>query len=309
MDALHTVRPYKDTTVALMLEAQRRGYRVGACEPGALWLDGHVPWAEVQWLRLADVDEGWYEVIGDDRRRLTDFDRVLMRKDPPFDSRYLNATYMLELAERLGVQVCNRPRALRDANEKLAALWFPDWIPETRVSARPGLLRDFVAATGRVVVKPLDGMGGRSIFMTGPDDPNLNVILETLTAEGRQAVMAQRYLPAIRDGDIRVLLVDGQPVPYVLARIPGEQDFRGNLARGGRGEPRPINDDERAIAAAVGPELRRRGIWLAGIDVIGDRLTEVNVTSPTCVRELERAFGINICAGLFDVLEGLRQNA
>lgn len=303
MDPLATLKPHKDTTVALLLEAQRRGYALAVCTPQDMWLDNERPWAQVHSITVRDQQSDWYELGDSARFGLHAFDLILMRKDPPFDSAFLHATYMLELAEMQGALVCNRPQALRDANEKLAALWFPQWIPETTVASRADILRAFVQAHENCVLKPLDGMGGRSIFKTHGDDPNLNVIIETLTAEGRTAIMAQRYLNAISDGDIRVLLVAGKPIPYVLARMPGKTDFRGNLARGGSGVPRPINADELAIAAAVGPELLRRGIWFAGIDVIGDRLTEVNVTSPTCVRELEREYGINICSDLYDVLE------
>jgi len=303
MDPLTAIKPHKDTTVALLLEAQRRGYALSVCTPGEIWLHNARPAARVAMLRVSDSDSDWYEVLARKRVELTAFDLIMMRKDPPFDSAYLHATYMLDLAAHQGVPVCNRPQALRDANEKLAALWFERCIPETLVASQADLIREFVSAQRECVLKPLDGMGGRSIFKTSADDPNLNVIIETLTAEGRQAIMAQRYLEAISDGDIRVLLIGGQAVPYVLARIPGKQDFRGNLARGGSGVPRPINAAEQAIADAVAPELLRRGIWFAGIDVIGDRLTEINVTSPTCVRELEREYGINICADIYQVLE------
>lgn len=303
MDPLTAVKPYKDTTVALLLEAQRRGYALSMCTPAEIWLHNASPAAGVGQLRVCDQDSDWYEVRERRRVELTEFDLIMMRKDPPFDSAYLYATYMLELAEQQGVVVCNRPQALRDANEKLAALWFARFVPETLVTAQADLLREFVSSQQHCVLKPLDGMGGRSIFKTSADDPNLNVIIETLTAEGRQVIMAQRYLQAISAGDIRVLLIGGKAVPYVLARMPGKQDFRGNLARGGKGVPRPINATEQAIADAVGPELLRRGIWFAGIDVIGDRLTEVNVTSPTCVRELEREYGINICADIYQLLE------
>jgi len=303
MDPLASIKPYKDTTVALLLEAQRRGYALSVCTPADIWLRNASPAAMVSSLRVSDEDSDWYAVTDRQRLALTSFDLIMMRKDPPFDSAYLHATYMLELAEQQGVPVCNRPQALRDANEKLAALWFPGCIPETLVATRAERIREFVIEQQDCVLKPLDGMGGRSIFKTSALDPNLNVIIETLTADGRQAIMAQQYLQAIKDGDIRVLLIGGKPVPYVLARMPGKQDFRGNLARGGSGVPRAINTAEQAIAELVGPELLRRGIWFAGIDVIGDRLTEVNVTSPTCVRELEREYGINICADLYQLLE------
>jgi len=226
-----------------------------------------------------------------------------MRCDPPVDDGYVYATMMLDRAEAHGARVVNRPSALRNFNEKLAITQFPALMPRTRVAADPGVLREFVADQGKAILKPLDGMGGRGIFMTGMDDPNLNVILETLTADATRPAMAQEFLPGISDGDKRILMVHGEPVPYVLARIPDGADFRGNLARGGRGEGQPISDEEMHIARTVGPALVQNGIELAGLDVISGRLTEINVTSPTCVRELDAQFGINISAMLFDALE------
>lgn len=303
MDSPATIKPYKDTTVAMLIEAQRRGYQCMIAEAGQMWLENADAHTTAHPVKVRDQDEHWYTLGESQTLALSDFDLILMRKDPPFNMDYIYATYMLELAERQGVLVVNRPQALRDANEKLAALWFPDWVPDTLVSGRAERIREFVEHQGRCVLKPLDGMGGQSIFMTATDDPNLNVIIETLTDEGRERIMAQQYLEAIRDGDLRVLLVAGEPVPYMLARIPGEKDFRGNLARGGRGEPRELGAVERKLALSVGPELLRRGILFAGIDIIGGKLTEVNVTSPTCVRELDRAYDINICADLFNAIE------
>jgi glutathione synthase len=226
-----------------------------------------------------------------------------MRTDPPVDGEYLYDTQVLALAQDAGVLVVNDPRGLRDLNEKLATLLFPHCCPPTRVARDPAELRAFVDEQGQVVCKPLDGMGGRSIFRTATDDPNLNVILETLTGNGRRMAVAQRYLPEIVDGDKRILLVDGEPVDYCLARIPQGDEFRGNLAAGGRGEGRPLSERDRWIAAQVGPEMKRRGMVFVGLDVIGDYLTEVNVTSPTCIRELDAQFGINIASILFDAIE------
>jgi len=228
---------------------------------------------------------------------------VRMRKAPPVDGEYLYDTHILDLAQRAGAQVVNNPQGLRDFNEKLAAQLFPQCCPPTRISRDPAELKAFVAEQGRVVLKPLDGMGGRSIFLSQAGDPNLNVILETLTEGGRKLALAQRYIPDISEGDKRILLVDGEPVDYCLARIPQGDEFRGNLAAGGRGVGRPLSARDRWIAAQVGPEMRRRGMRFVGLDVIGDYLTEVNVTSPTCVRELDAQFGINIASLLFDAIE------
>jgi len=234
---------------------------------------------------------------------------VLMRTDPPVDADYLHDTHILSLAQSEGVLVVNDPQGLRDLNEKLAALLFPQCCPPTLISRNAAELRAFVAEQGHCVLKPLDGMGGRSIFQARAGDANLNVILETLTENGQHLALAQRYLPEIRDGDKRILLVDGEPMPYCLARIPQGDEFRGNLAAGGRGEGRPLSERDRWIAAQVGPELKRRGMMFVGLDVIGDYLTEVNVTSPTCVRELDHEFGLNIAATLFDAIEARRARA
>jgi len=304
MDDLAQIKPFKDTTFALMLEAQRRGLPVAYAGEGDLWLDGGACMADLRQVRLHDRSSDWFEVESTTQRALGHGDLVLMRCDPPVDDGYLYATMMLDRAAAGGARVVNRPAALRNFNEKLAITRFPELIAATTVTADRERLRGFVDRHGRAVIKPLDGMGGRGIFMASADDPNLNVILETLTGDGTRPAMAQEYLPRIADGDNRVLIVGGKAVPYVLARIPGESDFRGNLARGGRGEGRGINAEERRIAEAVGPFLHEHGVEFAGIDVIGDRLTEINVTSPTCVRELDAQFGINIAGELFDHLEG-----
>lgn len=303
MDELADIKPVKDTTFALMLEAQRRDLPVWYANEGDLGLDGGDCIARLRRVRLFDRAEGWYEIESEDARPLGSGDLVLMRCDPPVDDSYVYATMMLDRAAERGARVINRPAALRNLNEKLAITRYPELIPATRVTASASLLREFVTRHGRAVLKPLDGMGGRSIFMAAADDPNLNVIVETLTADGTRPAMAQEFLPGIADGDNRILMVHGEPVPYVLARIPGDSDFRGNLARGGRGEGRPINDAERRIAAAVGPALLDNGVEFAGLDVIDGKLTEINVTSPTCVRELDGQFGINISGMLFDAVD------
>lgn len=302
MDDISAISVVKDTSFAMLLEGQRRGYRVWYLNEHHLYMDGHRTLARMWPVTVQDRDRDWFELGAPVERELGEQDLVLMRADPPVDNAYLHATYLLECAERAGAKVVNRPAALRDFNEKLAIARFPDLIPETRVSSDAGQLRAFVETRGKAVLKPLDGMGGHSIFLVEAGDPNLNVIIETLTA-GHRLALAQQYLPEISDGDKRVLLVHGQPVDYLLARIPGKSDFRGNLARGGRGEGRPLAASDRAIAEAVGPVLVEHGIEFAGLDIIGERLTEINVTSPTCVRELDRAFGINIINDLFNVID------
>lgn len=302
MDDPAGINPVKDTTFALMLEAQRRGLPVWYAGESDLVLEQGACRARLQRLRLFDRKQDCVELTESAERTLGAQDLVLMRCDPPVDDNYIFATLMLERALAQGARVVNRPRALLEFNEKLAIARFPELAPPTRVSARANVLRDFIAEHGRAVLKPLDGMGGRGIFLTAKDDPNRNVIIETVTASGRRPAMAQAYLPEIRDGDKRVLMVHGRPVPWLLARIPGRDDFRGNLAQGGSGEGRPLGDAERRIAEIVGPVLLENGIEFAGLDIIGDRLTEINVTSPTCVRELDRQFEINIAGMLFDTL-------
>lgn len=302
MDDIEHIKPVKDTTFALMLEAQRRGLPVWYANETDLTLAGGDCVARLRKVRLIDDADHWFEIESETTRALGKGDLVMMRCDPPVDDGYIYATMMLDRAADHGARVVNRPSALRNFNEKLSITRFPELIPATRVAADRKSLREFVAEHGRAVLKPLDGMGGRGIFMAAADEPNLNVIIETLTGDGTRPAMAQEFLPGIADGDKRILMVHGEPVPYVLARIPGGGDFRGNLARGGRGEGQPINEDELRIAHAVGPVLVENGIEFAGLDVISGKLTEINVTSPTCVRELDAQFGINISGMLFDAL-------
>ncbi|RDZ26939.1 glutathione synthase [Lysobacter silvisoli] len=302
MDPIGSIKIAKDSTFAMLLEAQRRGHRLHYVRPGGLSLrDGRAE-AAVAPLSVREDPKGWYELGAWSQRVLGPGDVVLMRKDPPVDDNYLHDTQILTVAQNAGALIVNDPQGLRDYNEKLAALLFPSCCPPTLVSRDPAELKAFVHAHGQAVLKPLDGMGGRSIFRAAAGDPNLNVILETLTG-GHGLALAQRYLPEIRDGDKRILLVDGEPVDYCLARIPQGDEFRGNLAAGGRGEGRPLSERDRWIAAQVGPEMRRRGMLFVGLDVIGDYLTEVNVTSPTCIRELDAQFGLNIAGQLFDAIE------
>ncbi|RPE75449.1 glutathione synthase [Vulcaniibacterium tengchongense] len=303
MDPIGSIKIAKDSTFAMLLEAQRRGHRLLYVRPGGLAVRGGAAEALAAPLRVRDDAAGWYELGAWAPLRFGPGQVVLMRKDPPVDAEYLHDTQVLGLAQRAGARVVNDPQGLRDFNEKLAALLFPQCCPETLVSRDPASLKAFVAEHGEAVLKPLDGMGGRSIFRARAGEPNLNVILETLTSGGRSLAMAQRYLPEIRDGDKRILLVDGEPIDYCLARIPQGDEFRGNLAAGGRGEGRPLSERDRWIADQVGPEMRRRGMLFVGLDVIGDYLTEVNVTSPTCIRELDAQFGLNIAGRLFDAVE------
>jgi glutathione synthase len=308
MDPISTIKTSKDTTFAMLLEAQRRGHRLHYFEQGALALRDGEPWVSSAPLQVRDDPKDWYTLGSARWQPASELDVVLMRKDPPVDSQFIYDTIVLEAAQRRGVAVINDPRALRDCNEKLFALEFPQCMAPTLVARDPAELRRFVAEHGEVVLKPLDGMGGRGIFRVRVGDSNLNSMLETLLAggphgEGRQLVEAQKYIPQISVGDKRILLIDGEPVPYALARIPQGDEFRGNLAAGGRGEGVPLSERDRWIAAQVAPELRRRGLLFVGLDVIGDYLTEINVTSPTCVRELDAGFGLNIAGLLFDVIE------
>lgn len=312
MDPPRSFNLRKDSTLAMIRAAALRGWKVSAIELSDLFLDGTVRafcrTFELSAAFQANLDpttasgDDWF-IEGDSiERELHEFDMVLMRKDPPFDMEYIYATYLLERAEESGVRVVNRPRSLRDCNEKLFATSFPQCQPPLIVSRNPAVLRRFHDEHGDVIYKPLDGMGGRSIFRAQPGDPNLSVIIETLTANGGTQIMAQRFLPEIVDGDKRILMIDGEPVPYALARVPLQGETRGNLAAGGTGVGRELNDRERWIAAEVGPELRRRGLRFVGLDVIGDWLTEVNVTCPTCIRELDREFGLDIAGDLLDQL-------
>jgi len=305
MDPIGSVKIAKDSTFAMLLEAQRRGHRLHYVRPGGLAVRGARAVAQAASLQVRDVPGDHFSLTEWAELEFGPGQVVLMRTDPPVDANYLHDTQILGLARRQGALVVNDPQGLRDFNEKLAALLFPQCCPPTLVSRDAAALKAFVAEHGEAVLKPLDGMGGRSIFRVRAGEANLNVILETLTEGGRHLAMAQRYLPEIAQGDKRILLVDGEPVDYCLARIPQGDEFRGNLAAGGRGEGRPLSERDRWIAAQVGPEMKRRGMLFVGLDVIGDYLTEVNVTSPTCIRELDAQFGLNIAGTLFDRIEAL----
>ncbi len=303
MDPITGIKTYKDTTFAMMLEVQARGWELRYLEQGDLRVRDGEPQATMRPVTVRDDPDDWFELGPAEERELTWLDAILMRKDPPFDMEYVFSTYILELAERAGVVVVNKPRALRDANEKLYTALFPQCTPPTLVTRRASEMRAFLEEQGEIILKPLDGMGGVSIFRIAQGDPNTNVAMETLTANGTRYAMAQRFLPEIADGDKRVLLVDGEPVPYALARVPLAGESRGNLAAGGTGVPRPLGDRERWICEQLAPTLKREGLLFVGLDIIGDYLTEINVTSPTCIRELDRAFGINISAMLLDRIE------
>lgn len=303
MDPIGSIKIAKDSTFAMLLEARRRGHRLLYVLPGGLSLRDGRAMARVAVLDVADDPRRWFELGEASQIELGAGHVVLMRKDPPVDDQYIHDTQILGLAQRAGALVVNDPQGLRDMNEKLTALEFPHCCPPTLVSRDAAAIKAFVAEHGDAVLKTLDGMGGRSIFRARQGDPNLNVILETLTQGGHHLAMAQRYIPEIVDGDKRILLVDGEPVDYCLARIPQGDEFRGNLAAGGRGEGRPLTERDRWIAAQVGPDMKARGMLFVGLDVIGGYLTEVNVTSPTCIRELDQQFGLNIAGLLFDAIE------
>lgn len=303
-DPLISFKIHKDSTFAMMAEAAQRGHALWACEPGDLaWSqDGGVV-ARCYPVALTGDAAPWFVEGAISERALRAFDAVLMRKDPPFDAAYLHCTYLLELAERAGARVFNRPQALRDFNEKLAIARFPEFTAPTLVSADQARLRQFHAEQGDIVVKPLDAMGGASVFRLRADDVNVSAILETITAYGTQTVMAQRYLPEIVEGDKRILLIDGEAVPYCLARIPAAGETRGNLAAGGTGVARPLTEHDWLIARTLGPQLKAEGLLLVGLDVIGACLTEVNVTSPTCFREITAQTGFNVAAMFVAALE------
>jgi len=303
-DPLETFKIYKDTTFAMMREAQRRGHTIAACEQqDLLWQRGAAVTAHVRDIRLNGQSGAWFD---EQQRRsvaLRDFDAVLMRKDPPFDSEYFYATHLLEQAERDGARVFNKPRALRDHPEKLAIMEFPQFIGPTLVTRDAADIQRFHAEHRDIILKPLDGMGGMGIFRVGPDGLNLGSITETLNRHGAQSLMVQKFLPEIVDGDKRVLIIGGQPVPYCLARIPQGSEVRGNLAAGGKGVARPLSARDREIAEALGPVLHSRGLLLAGVDVIGDCVTEINVTSPTCFQEITDQTGCDVAALFVDALE------
>ena len=303
-DPLESFKPYKDSTFAMMREAAARGHALWACEPAHLhWQRAAPVRARVRQLRLTGSLDDWYDGSDAEQRALADFDAVLMRKDPPFDSEYFYATHLLQRAAADGARVFNAPNALRDHPEKLAIMEFPQFIGPTLVTRDPDDVRAFHAEHGEIILKPLDGMGGMGIFRVGPDGMNLGSITETLNRHGTQTIMVQRFLSEIAQGDKRILVIDGTPVPYCLARIPQGSEIRGNLAAGGKGVALPLSDRDRDIATAIGAQLAPRGLLLMGLDVIGESLTEINVTSPTCFQEIAQQTGFDVAGMFVDALE------
>ncbi|EOL8938891.1 glutathione synthase [Cronobacter dublinensis] len=303
MDPIANINIKKDSSFAMLLEAQRRGYEIHYMEMADLYLNNGEARARTRLVSVEQDYDKWYAFGTEQDIALADLNVVLMRKDPPFDTEFIYATYILERAEEKGTLIVNKPQSLRDCNEKLFTAWFADLTPQTLVTRNKAQLKVFWQQHGDIILKPLDGMGGASIFRVKEGDPNLGVIAETLTELGSRYCMAQNYLPAIKDGDKRVLVVDGEPVPYCLARIPQGGETRGNLAAGGRGEPRPLSDSDWEIARRVGPTLKAKGLIFVGLDIIGDKLTEINVTSPTCIREIEAQYPVSITGMLMDAIE------
>jgi glutathione synthase len=303
MDPIASVNFEKDTTLVLLLAAQKHGYEIFYMEQADLYLDNSEPYAKMGRLKVYDHPEKWFDLEKSSPQHLSQLDVILMRKDPPFDSEFIYSTYILEAAERLGTLIINRPQSLRDCNEKVFATHFPQCTPPLIVSRDQALLSAFLEDHEEVVYKPLDGMGGTSIFRVKRGDQNLNVILETLTADGKNTIMAQKYLPEITSGDKRILVVDGVVIPYCLARIPPKGEFRGNLAVGGTGLVKPLSERDLWIAEQVSPVLKEKGLIFVGLDVIGDYLTEINVTSPTCVREIDKLHNTAIGETLMEAIE------
>ena len=303
MDHIRSINVKKDSTFAMMLEAQRRGCPLYHILQGDLFVDNGVVYAQMQPVTVRDDSQDWFSLGEKVTRPLHDLPVVLMRKDPPFDMEYIYSTYLLELAQKQGCLVVNRPDSIRAANEKLFATWFPQFCPPTRVTRDMGLIKAFLAEQQHIVVKLLDGMGGSMIFQVRQEDPNRNVILETITAHGTRTVMAQRFLPEYKQGDKRILLIDGEPFPHALARIPAEGEARANLAAGGTGVGHDLTAREYEICAALAPVLQEMGLLFVGLDVIGDYVTEINVTSPTCIRELDKIYHANIASLLWNAVE------
>lgn len=307
MDPISDINIKKDSSFAMLMAAQARGYELYYMEMQDLAMVNGQAMGKMHKLRVQQDPENWYQLEDAIDTPLADLNVILMRKDPPFDTEFIYATYMLERAEEQGVLIVNKPQSLRDANEKLFTAWFSEFTPETLVTRDEQRIREFHQRKGDVILKPLDGMGGSSIFRVKANDPNLGVIIETLTNHGQQYTMAQAFIPDITAGDKRILVVDGEPVPYSLARIPQKGETRGNLAAGGRGVAQPLSESDWHIARTIGPTLKKRGLIFVGLDVIGDKLTEINVTSPTCIREIQAAFDVDITGMLMDAIEARLQ--
>lgn len=300
MDPIQTIRPEKDTTLALLLEAEKRGLDLYYMEVPQLFLQYGIAWGIARRLQVSNDPNHWFSLGEKSALPLDQFDILLMRKDPPVTMEYIYATYILEHAEQNGVLVINKPQALRDVNEKLYTTWFPQCMPPTLVSSSKSILNEFIKEHETVILKPLHGMGGQGILKCHKGDLNQNSMIELLTNNGQEFIMAQLFIPEIEKGDKRILLIDGEPIPYALARIPTENDFRGNLAAGGTGVGQELSDRDWWICEQIGPSLKRKGLMFVGIDIIGDYLTEINVTSPTGVKELEKAFEVDIAAQIMD---------
>ena len=303
MDPISAITIKKDSSFAMLLAAQAKGWSLFYMEQQDLFLHKGTVSAEMRALTVEDNADNWFELGDTQTLALTELDAILMRKDPPFDMEYIYSTYLLEQAQAAGVLVVNNPQSLRDANEKLYTAWFPQCCPPTLVTRQSHLIRNFQQEHGDIILKPLDGMGGASIFRVKLDDPNTSVIIETLTEYGQKSVMAQKFIPEIVDGDKRILMINGEPVPYALARIPAKGETRGNLAAGGTAKGQPLTEHDRWICEQVGPALREKGLLFVGLDVIGNYLTEINVTSPTCIRELDKQFDLNIAGDLMNSIE------
>lgn len=300
MDPIETINTEKDTSFALMLAAQQRNWQTFYLQASDLFWQAETVMASMAAIQVKDRKSNYYQLSPSITQALTTLDVILIRKDPPFNMDYIYMTYLLQHVAERGTLVINNPQSIRDANEKLFTTWFPQCCPETIVTAKQQIISDFAKKYGDIVIKPLDGMGGRSVFRTSSNDQNFNVITETLTNCQQQLVMAQRFIPQIKNGDKRLLMINGEPINYVLARIPQKNDFRGNLAAGAHYEGRELDKRDRWIAQQIGPILRKKQLYFVGLDIIGDYLTEINVTSPTCVRELERLYPINICDAFLD---------
>jgi glutathione synthase len=303
MDPISQINIKKDTSFAMLLEAQSRNWEIHYMELNDLYLKNGNPCAKTHTLEVQKNKNQWYQFIDQHDIALNNLDTIIMRKDPPFDQEYIYATYLLEQAEQQGTYLINKPQSLRDANEKLFTAWFPQCCTDTLVAREPQRFKQFLHEYKEIILKPLDGMGGASIFHVRENDPNLNVILEIMTNYASRYIMAQRYIPEIKNGDKRILLINGQAIPYALARIPTQGESRGNLATGGRGEGRELTARDWWIVGQIGPTLKKKGLVFVGIDVIGDFLTEINVTSPTCVQELDKQFDLNISSQLMDHIE------
>ena len=303
MDPIEAIKPWKDSSLAMMLEAQARDWQVFYFQLDDIFLDNGIAMGEFKTLTLYDDNEHWFDYGDAGRCRLSELDAILMRKDPPFDLEYIYCTYILEQAEESGVLVVNKPASLRDCNEKLFTRVFPQCCVDTLVSRKPEILRGFIEQYQDIIIKPLDGMGGQSIFRVQAGDPNTNAIIEAVSKHGQSQTMVQRYIPEIRDGDKRILLIDGVAKPYALARLPAAGENRGNIAAGASTRGQPLSERDQWLCEQIGAELSSRGLLFVGIDVIGDYITEINVTSPTCIRELDSDFNINISADLFECIE------